>query len=181
MAKKRVTEDGEVINVPDNETGIAVAARVDEMLAPANEYTPFFKTPWNHDTTYEAMRSGTVNLEPTKTQQHQAEETNINVIMKKFGVTGVLPIARLPPSFMDVPDGLDAATARRMLMEGEEAFYQLPAEIRETFGNDLARYMGYVDQRLAAGDTETLRRLGLDIPAPPGAAPAPGQEAAKKD
>lgn len=159
------------IKTPDPETGeiIVTPARlalVDEMVT-ANEYKPFFKTNWNHDTDQAALASGTLNIEPSKTQASQADETNINTIMRRYGITGPEQLAPPPPSFAEFPDEWDMATVIKIHRDAEDAFMKLPAEVRYRFENDLARYVATVNGLQAAGDLKGLRALGLDVPDPP--------------
>lgn len=167
MSKKRVTEDGEIVDATD-----AAMRRGFEIL---------FKTPFNHDTEAEARRTATGNFEETRTQQHAKDETDINIILKKFGVTHESARASMPPSFINVPDHLDMQTVLQIVDQAEDSFLALPAEVRARFDNDLARYVGFVDDRIRAGDTPTLREMGLVAPEAPTEPPKePPQGGSKK-
>lgn len=165
MARKKVTEDGEIVDVPE----LAAPAKIqlaDEMLG--SEYQPFFKTPWNHDTLLDAKNGATIHEGDTLTQQHQAADTNINVIMEKFGVTAVrAALINIPRTFADMPEHMDPAEVVEVIRQGEEAFMQLPATVRETFANDPVAFLAYVQQRQEAGDKASLEKLGLVDPTPP--------------
>ncbi|WNK13888.1 MAG: internal scaffolding protein [Microvirus sp.] len=82
-----------------------------------------------------------------RTQQQFAEEADINTIVRRFGLTGELPVSErspLPPSeaFYDV---VDYHTAMLAIRRADEAFYDLPAEVRRRFANDPARLLGFLD------------------------------------
>lgn len=148
MAKK-ITAEGEIVDVT--------------LALPA----PFFKTPFNHDTDAESARLGLLCRDPSKTQQHQAEEADINTIVKRFNISGQLPQIPLPPSIADFSETFDFQTAMNTLNQAKAAFGALPAEIRSTFNNNPHAYVSYVDAAIEAGDLDQLRKWGVAVPAPP--------------
>lgn len=174
MGKKRITDDGEIVDEMQS------LANNPQLPLPSPVLGPQWKTGYNCDNLEEANRSATWNTEPSLTQVHAAEETDINVIMRKFGVTGTLPLAKVPPSFQDIQE-IDLQTAQNLINEAEDAFMELPADLRFKFNNDLARYVGYVDDRRAANDWKSLRDLGLDVPEPPPPPETPPAKGATKD
>lgn len=121
----------------------------------------FWKTPFNHNTDVAAAQAATFNNLPSRTQRHQAADTDINVIMRKFGVTGVAPGAKYPPSFQDIPEDMDMQKAIEIVRQGYEAFETQPANIRALYRNDMALYAAHVEHLRATGDTEALEGLGL--------------------
>ncbi|WMC01495.1 internal scaffolding protein [Microvirus D_HF4_340] len=153
MPKKIVTDDGEIRDADD--TTIAIAP-------------PFWKTPYNHDTLAESMRTATRDFGESKTQQSQADEADLNKLLQKYGIGVVRELAPMPPVFdYDVPEIIDMQEAIRLVRAGQDAFDALPAEIRAQFDNDLARYSGFVDARIKEGDVATLKKLGIAVPDPP--------------
>lgn len=160
---KKITDDGEIID-ETTETNILVATPQDKWE---------FKTPHNHNTDVAAMQSATFCRDKSRTQQNTREEADINAILKKFGVGNVAAhLAQMPPSFLDVPETMDMHTVLEIHRAADEAFMALPADTREKFGNDLARYVSYVDDRLKAKDLNSLAKLGLDVTAAQTAAKA---------
>lgn len=153
---KRITPDGEIVDV-----SLALSA------------TPFFKTPHNYDTNAESDRTGLTCKDPSKAQQHQADEADINTIVKRFNVTGQLPQIPLPPSIADFSDVFDFQTAMNTMAAAKAAFAALPAQIRSTFNNDPHAYVNYVDAAVEAGDLDQLRKWGVAVPAAPEPVPAP--------
>ena len=70
------------------------------------------------------------------TQQQFKEDADINVIVKRFGLTGELPDdVRMPQSgdFTGIPD---FHTALNLVRATQEEFMRVPAEIRGRFQND---------------------------------------------
>jgi len=101
--------------------------------------------------------------------QSQAEEADINTIVKRFGVTGHLPQKLLPPEFGDFTDVMDYKSAHLALIEANKAFNGLPADVRKMFNNDPA---GFVDFALNKDNLPQLRKWGLAPEPPPPVAPA---------
>jgi len=69
-------------------------------------------------------------------QQQFAADSDINVIMRRFGATGELPYRvdmGLFGDFTEIED-FDSAVAR--VDRARDEFYKLPAEVRERFDND---------------------------------------------
>lgn len=133
-----------------------------------------FKTPFNHNTQAESAKGGQVNREPTKTQQHQAEEADINTIVRRFGVTGQLPQVPLPPSLEEFADIFDMQTALNVMAQAKASFMGLPADVRAAFNNDPAYFVSTVDTMLTDDDLArrdqnltALRAMGLIVPKGP--------------
>ncbi len=134
------------------------------------ESTSFFKTPFNHDTSQESVRTGYLETLPSKAQQHQAEEADINTIVKRFNVTGQLPQIPLPPALDEFAEVFDFQTAMNTLAAAKRSFEMLPADIRAAFGNDPHQFVGTVDNMLAVqdegtreGNLKVLRAMGLAV------------------
>lgn len=135
---------------------------------------PFFKTPYNHDTSAESLRTGYLETMESKAQQHQAAEADINTIVKRFGVTGQLPQIPLPPPLEDFAEIFDFQTALNTMVAAKRSFEALPADIRAAFNNDPHQFVGTVDNMLGVQDSqqrdknlEILRAMGLAVPPGP--------------
>lgn len=119
---------------------------------------------------------GTVNNEPSMTQESDAMETDINFIVKRFGVTGQLPQVNMQPLYGDFTDVGDYRTAVERINAANTAFMGLPAETRKRFDNDPQKFVDFATNK---DNLEELRKMGLAPPAPeptikePAPAPAP--------
>lgn len=122
----------------------------------------FVRTPYNYDVDAASDAAGTVNDKPTMTQQQFKEEVDINTIVERFGLTGQLPENVRVPEYGDYTDAVtDYHTALNMLNEADAAFMQLPAKVREEFGNNPQRLLEFVaDEKNAARAAE----LGITNP-----------------
>lgn len=96
--------------------------------------------------------------DPTRTDQSQAEECDVNNILKKFQRTGVLPGVNVKSVFADVSESIDYHTAMNTLRQAEEQFMSLNAQTRKRFNNDPAEFMEFVH---GPENAEELVKLGL--------------------
>lgn len=104
------------------------------------------------------------------TQQQFAEECDINTIVRRFKLTGEMPVGVRPPVFGDFTDVMDFQTAMEAVVKAREAFDALPAEVRYEFHNDPQRFVEFSsDQK----NLPRLRELGLAVPEPVPEPPAP--------
>ncbi|QXP08018.1 MAG: internal scaffolding protein [Arizlama microvirus] len=81
----------------------------------------------------------TMNAEPSETDQSGSDETDINVIVKRYGVYGTIPQGTTPPQFgtdlSEIPTDLrDVIESARML---EIYRGELPVELRALNVDDL--------------------------------------------
>lgn len=77
--------------------------------------------------------------EEDMTLQGPADECDINVMMRKFGVTGMLPVVDRKPFFGDFTGVVDFQTALNAVREAEREFAKLPSEVRKAIDNDPGR------------------------------------------
>lgn len=84
------------------------------------------------------------------TQQQFKDECDINVIVKRFGLTGELPDNFAMPVSGDFTGVNDFHSAMNVVRESQEAFMSLPGEMRARFGHDpgaLLAFLGDVKNR----------------------------------
>lgn len=146
-----ITEHGEILNEP---------------LA----YTITWKTPFNHDTTTEALRVALFCTGESKTQQHGKEEADINTIVNRFLKTGLMPQVKIPPSYQDFEGIFDFQDAMNVVAAGKHAFMQMPADIRDAFHNSPERFVDTINGMLGEEDSqkreknlEVLRAMNLAV------------------
>lgn len=101
---------------------------------------------------------------PSMTQQHHKEETDINTIVRRFGVTGQLPQAGFKtPLEGDFTEITDFASAVRTVENARDAFAKLPAAQRDRFRNDPGEMIAFIQDEK---NREEAIKLGM-IPKPP--------------
>ena len=110
--------------------------------------------------------------------QSAEEESNINTIVRRFGLTGELPNNLRMPQSGDFTGLPDFHAAMNMVRHAQEEFLRVPAEVRARFSNDPAKLMAFIDD--SANYDEALK-LGLvnkrPDPVPPSGTPEGGAAA----
>lgn len=98
-----------------------------------------------------------INIEPTLTQQHFAEDANINTIVQralKTGTIGDVTNAR-QPIFGDFTEG-DYMEMRNNIADITQQFEALPARLRSRFMNDPLQLMRFVNDPRNLSDSVKL-------------------------
>ncbi|AXL14533.1 internal scaffolding protein [Microviridae sp.] len=124
---------------------------------------PFLRTPYNYDTIAASNESGLHCEDATLAQQQFKEECDINNIMDKFGMTGLIPQAPLTPNYGDFSGVYDYHSALNAIIASEEQFDALPANLRSRFDNDPANLIDFMNNE--ANRDEAIQ-LGLLNPSP---------------
>ena len=131
----------------------------------------FLRTPYNYDTNEASDASALECLDPSLAQQHARDESDINTIVKRFGLTGELPSGVRMPQYGDFTEATDYHSAMNAVIAADAAFMQLPADIRTRFNNDAGAFVDFCSDENNRAEAE---KLGL-VPAAP-AAPNPAPE-----
>jgi phage internal scaffolding protein len=121
----------------------------------------FIRTQHNYDHNAASNESGLSCQEPTRAQQHHKEECDINVIVKRFGITGKMPINQSEARYGDFTAAEDYHTALNRIIEAEDDFMALPAEIRSQFDNNPANLIGFLND---PSNKSAAEKLGLINP-----------------
>ena len=124
---------------------------------------PFVRSPYNYDADQASKAAGFSCIGPSKTVQSFKDECDINVIVKQFGLTGVLPVGVRTPTYEDFTAVVDYHTAMNAIRASKDAFMQMPANIRYRFNNDPQAFLEFCsdDKNIAEA-----RSLGLVPPEP---------------
>lgn len=92
---------------------------------------------------FDRERAGMGSFEETRTQQQFLKDADINSIMKRYKVTGLLRQVSGVPMFGDFSELPDYQEALNAVIAGETAFARLPSDLRAKFDNDPARFLEY--------------------------------------
>lgn len=92
------------------------------------------------------------------TRQEEAKACDVNVIIRKYYKTGVIPVDQREAFFADVTTSVDYREALTRVKAAESFFYQLPPETRAEFANDPAEFLDVVSD---PDSRERLVELGL--------------------
>lgn len=113
------------------------------------------------------------SLDPSRTKQSFAEESDINFIMARYMETGQLDplvVQQREAAFGDFSDGLDFMGAMNRVVEGQAAFGTLSSKVRERFRNDPALLLEFLGDD---GNRAEAESLGLVAKVVPASTPAP--------
>lgn len=124
----------------------------------------FIRTPYNYSMPDASLASGLSCPEPTLAQQQYKDETDINYIVKQYGVTGQLPVAIKAPVYGDFSTVVDYHTAQNAIRAAQESFMALPSEVRARFGNDPQALVEFCSDDANAAE---MAELGLVDGPPP--------------
>src|SRR5229473_1881652 len=75
------------------------------------------------------------------TRQSEANDADINVVIRRFVSTGVMPVNTREALFMDVSDVGDFRKVRGHIEHATTFFMSLDAKVREFFRNDPAEFL----------------------------------------
>ena len=110
----------------------------------------------------EQLHQGIVFEEPSLTDQSQYKDTDINNIVRKYQVTGLLDSpGSIPFETLQYGDATllpDYQTALDLVNNVQEEFSSLPSEVREKFGHDP---MQLLDALQDPTKKEMLQDIGL--------------------
>jgi phage internal scaffolding protein len=121
--------------------------------------SPFLRTQYNYDTNAASNESGLACEEPSLTQQHFKDETDINNILRQFNITGLLPEQTLSPCYGDFTGIGDYHGALNAVIAAEDGFMALPANLRARFGNDPAQLIDFLNDENNRSEAEKLGLL----------------------
>lgn len=119
---------------------------------------PFVRTPYNYDRNMESYMSGLRCEDPSLAQQNAKEDADINTLVRKFGITGQMPMLDKLPMEGDYENVGDFKTAMDAIIQAQETFMQLPADLRYRFHNDPQEFLEFTTNE---ANREEIKKLGL--------------------
>lgn len=93
--------------------------------------------------------------------QSQKDEADINVLVRRFGVTGVFPVREMPEALIGHFDEFDMMTAYNLMIDARASFMSLPPEVRDRFNNDPVKFVQFAGEK---DNLPELRKMGLAKP-----------------
>lgn len=119
-------------------------------------------------------------FDPSKAKQQFREDSDVNVILRKYKTTGILPeLNRAKAHYGDFSNVADYQTAMQSVMNANAAFEALPSEIRTKFQNDPAQLISFVTD---SKNREQAIALGLvQKPAEEPSSPSKAASSSKKE
>lgn len=95
---------------------------------------------------------------PSRTEQHHANEVDINKIVSRYQKTGVMPLRDGRPSYGDFAGISDYHSACEAVREAERGFMTLPPDLRKRFKNDPGELVAFLADE---GNRDEAVELGL--------------------
>lgn len=118
-------------------------------------------------TSFEGIESMTI--------QSAAIDADINVLVRRFGLTGEYPVRRQRAEYGEFDESMDLRTILENMRTGEAMFATLPAELRAGFGNDPGTFVEWINDE---ANYDEAAEMGLvpkrDNPVPPVVSEASG-------
>lgn len=102
-------------------------------------------------------------FEVSRTQQSHLKSCDINNIIKRYKVTGLMPQHSRQPMYGDFSNMPDYQGALNIVLRAENTFASLSSDIREKFGNDVEAFLAFAQD---PENADTMRDWGFDIPKP---------------
>lgn len=134
----------------------------------------FLRTPYNYDMEEVSKETGLLCEDESLTVQSDADDADINTIVRRFGLTGAMPENVRVPISEDFVDVFDFQSAMNAVRTAQESFMEMPADVRSRFNNDAGKFVEFctAEQDGKLVNLEEMRKLGLAVPAVPEPVPA---------
>jgi len=145
---------------------------------------------YSYDVDAASDEAGLRCLDESLTKQAFAEECDINTIVRRFGLTGELPVGVRMPTYGDFEGVSDFHSAMNAVAKARESFDTMPAHVRARFHNDPGEFVDFCSDEANRAEAEKLGLVevkvaaaaaalvgGAVVPAAAPAAPVGGSEA----
>jgi len=111
-----------------------------------------------------SQATGLQCLSPSLAKQSEKDSCDINVILRRYEKTGILPdLIKQDPQYGDFADVPDFQAAHAIVSMAMAQFEALDAPLRKRFDNDPAQFLAFATDK---ANLEEMRKLGLAKPAP---------------
>lgn len=100
-------------------------------------------------------------IDDGKTQQSFKDEVDINTIVRRFGLTGEMPQNFAMPVSGDFTSAMSFQESMNLVVQAQEAFMTLPAEMRDRFGHDPARLISFLEDEKNRDEAVKLGLVSL--------------------
>ena len=136
-----------------------------------------FNTGFNNDNDAVSLANGFECIGDSMAVQSAEEESNINTIVRRFGISGELPNNLRMPQSGDFTGLPDFHAAMNLVRQAQEEFVRVPAEVRARFNNDPARFMAFLEDETNYDEALKLGLVNARPVVPPSGTPEGGAAA----
>jgi hypothetical protein len=105
------------------------------------------RTPYNYDRDEVSKNTALVCEDESLAQQNMKSETDLNVMIRKYGVLPAQDVNWKEFDATVIPK--DYHELQNMMKEADAAFLSLPGEVRAQVDNDPAKFLAMVDAKQA--------------------------------
>ena len=105
------------------------------------------RTPYNYDRDEVSKNTALVCEDESLTQQNMKAETDLNVMIRKYGVLPAQEVNWKEFDASAIPS--DYHALQNMMKEADAAFLSLPGEVRAQVDNDPEKFLALVDAKQA--------------------------------
>lgn len=122
----------------------------------------FVRHAYNYDMDKVSEETGLHCLDESRAIQSGKDDADINVIVKRFGISGQLPQGVRMPTYEDFGDVIfDYRSALDAIRDADASFMKMPADVRARFQNDPATFVDFCSD---PANIEEARKMGLAVP-----------------
>lgn len=121
----------------------------------------FLRSAYGYDADQASLDSGLSCRGPSLAVQSQRDEADINVIVKRFNITGKLPDNVRAPTYVDFDGIFDFQSAQNAVIAAKDSFMQMPAKVRGRFQNNADLFVDFCSD---PANIDEAVKLGLAIP-----------------
>lgn len=121
------------------------------------------RTGFNYDRDAVSNETGLKCEDPSLAQQQFKEESDINTIVERFGLTGELPNNVRMPEYADFAETYDFHSAMNAIRSATESFMELPASVRARFGNDPGAFVDFCSDPANLAEAQKLGLTRSDL------------------
>jgi phage internal scaffolding protein len=119
-----------------------------------------FRTGTNYDVDAVSAESALVCLDESLAVQSERDESDINTIVKRFGLGVPLPEGVRMPQYGDFTGVTDYQSALNLVMQADDNFMQFPADVRARFENNPANMIAFLEND---SNRDEAAKLGLIV------------------
>lgn len=110
----------------------------------------------------------------SRTKQSHKDECDIHNILRQFQRTGIINhVQSQRPTYLDLPTDMDFQQSMNTILQAQEAFANLPSQVRDYYANDPERFLAALGNE---AEHQRLREFGVLRTPDPAPSPAPVSE-----
>lgn len=116
------------------------------------------RSPFAYDADAVSNSTGLACLDESLTDQSGKDDADINTLVRRFGLTGHIPVLDRVPLQSDFVQLTDYHSALNALIAADETFMSLPADLRSRFDHDAGKFVEFCSN---PDNRDELLNLGL--------------------